>query len=456
MSEIILEGTATPDQTLTYLHVPFEVPGGITQIAVRYEYDNVIGSDPQLTDGNTVDIGIFDTRGIDFLSEGFRGWSGSARQGFSIGLTEATPGYMQGPIQAGTWHICLGLYKVADSNCHYKITIELTHAETTATSTFPALLPLSSQARLDKRQASGWYKGEMHCHTYHSDGDSDPLDVIRKAESLGLDFLAITDHNVLTQQIKMRTADTSLILIPGMEVTTYKGHWNVWGDKGWIDFRVCQESDMRRSVAEAQQRGYVVSCNHPKPYGPEWSYKAVDDFHCVEVWNGPWEIFNPRALEFWEAHLRQRKRYTAVGGSDSHFHQRDHIAQLAHPTLWIYCEGDPSAAKLLDAIRAGHVFISEAPTGPQIYLQAGDYMMGDVIPEQSAPLAVKIRVVDAVGDTLEVCGSDGIIHSLDLDSADWETTLEVDTHATRYIRAQIIDYTDTHHKIRALTNPIYL
>ncbi len=456
MSEIILEGTATPDQTQTYWHIPFEVPAGVSRLDVRYEYDNVIGSDPHLTDGNTVDIGIFDPRGIGFLGKGFRGWSGSARQSFFIGLEEATPGYMPGPIQAGTWHICLGLYKVAASNCHYKVTIGLTHGETAHVGEFPALLPLSSQPRPDKRQPSGWYKGEMHCHTYNSDGDSDPLDVIRKAEALGLDFLAITDHNVLTQQIKMRTADTDLILIPGMEVTTYKGHWNIWGDYDWIDFRVEQESDMQRSVAEAQRRGYTVSCNHPKPYGPEWVYEAVADFHSIEVWNGPWEMFNTHALEFWEAHLRRGKRYTAVGGSDAHFHQREHIAQLAQPTLWVYCEGDPSAVKLLDAIRAGHVFISEAPDGPQLYLQAGTHIMGDIIPARVDQLQVSVRAVHAIGAIIELCGSEGVLYSNTVETVDWETTFTVTTQQTRYVRAQLIDHTNSHHHIRALTNPLYL
>jgi hypothetical protein len=296
----------------------------------------------------------------------------------------------------------------------------------------------------------------MHCHTYNSDGDSDPLDVIRKAEALGLDFLAITDHNVLTQQIKMRTADTDLILIPGMEVTTYKGHWNVWGDYGWIDFRVEQESDMQRSVAEAQRRSYTVSCNHPKPYGPEWTYTAVDDFHSIEVWNGPWEVFNTHALDFWEAHLRRGKRYTAVGGSDAHFHQREHIAQLGQPTLWIYCAGDPSAQKLLDGIRAGHVFITEASDGPQLYLQAGAHMMGDKITEYEESLTVTVRAVGAIGAIIELCGSQGVLHSAAVESADWEMAFTVSTAQTGYIRAQLIDQTGSHRRIRALTNPLYL
>ncbi|NOG48474.1 MAG: CehA/McbA family metallohydrolase [Chloroflexi bacterium] len=128
----------------------------------------------------------------------------------------------------------------------------------------------------------------MHCHTHHSDGDSDVMTVIRKAETIGLDFLAITDHNVLSQQVALASAETRLMLIPGMEVTTYKGHWNIWGAGPWIDFRVLSQDDMQTAVDAALAAGYLISCNHPRPFGPEWSYPEVTGFHCIEVWNGPW------------------------------------------------------------------------------------------------------------------------------------------------------------------------
>ena len=57
--EIVLKGTATTEQTATYLHLPFDVPEGIERIHVQYEYSAAIGSDPHLTGGNTVDNGIF-------------------------------------------------------------------------------------------------------------------------------------------------------------------------------------------------------------------------------------------------------------------------------------------------------------------------------------------------------------------------------------------------------------
>ena len=62
-----------------------------------------------------------------------------------------------------------------------------------------------------------WVKGDIHCHTSASDGDSEPSAVCRICAEHGYDFLSITDH--------MRRVDPSqvdnphgLLLIPGEEL----------------------------------------------------------------------------------------------------------------------------------------------------------------------------------------------------------------------------------------------
>jgi hypothetical protein len=43
-----------------------------------------------------------------------------------------------------------------------------------------------------------WYKGNTHSHTFDSDGDSAPDDVVRWYREHGYDFLVITDHGMVT------------------------------------------------------------------------------------------------------------------------------------------------------------------------------------------------------------------------------------------------------------------
>lgn len=459
MAEHLIEGYMPPERAGTYHHFPFEVPPGTGRLEVQYTYDAVIDSDPLITGGNTVDIGVFDSRGIDFLNAGFRGWTGSERQSFFITPDEASPGYLPGPLTAGTWHIFLGFYKIGPGGCNFRVTVRLLPGEPWP-KTAPRLLTLAEGGSIAPRPG-GWYRGELHCHTHHSDGDSAPQDVVRAAEALGLDFLAITDHNNIGALADLaRVEDHRVILIPGCEMTTFKGHWNAWGLSEWVDFRSLTAEKMEQAMRHAAACGALVSINHPRAYGPPWEFPQVDASDCVEVWNGPWMLHNWEALAFWEARLRQRRRLTAVGGSDAHrlANIAQEVARLGVPTTWVYCPGTPTARGILDGLRAGHAFISEGPEGPQLYLWSGDALMGDAIhvPHNGA-LALRLRAVSAAGLTLELRDDSGLRESLPVSRSDEEVALTMDVRASRYVRAQLVEAgPDNTPVVRALTNPIYL
>jgi hypothetical protein len=96
-----------------FLHLPFEMPPGVGRLEVRYDYSDPIDSDPHITGGNTVDLGLFDQRG-----------SGLWRQDSGVGpaaraakvLCDARrgdSGHLPGPLEPGKWHIFLGLYKLS-------------------------------------------------------------------------------------------------------------------------------------------------------------------------------------------------------------------------------------------------------------------------------------------------------------------------------------------------------
>src|SRR6185312_10568708 len=135
----------------------------------------------------------------------------------------------------------------------------------------PHSLQVSAQRPSLKAPAEpNWLRGDLHCHTLYSDGDSWPADMVGHAVERGLDFLGVTDHNQVghhAEYAALKGPDLPVIL-PGVEVTTYGGHWNAWGTSTWWDFREPTEDATSQVMQAAAASGALVSVNHPKPFGP--------------------------------------------------------------------------------------------------------------------------------------------------------------------------------------------
>lgn len=97
-----IRGTLPPGSP-DFVYVPVEVPSGVREIKVAYTYDKP--SVPAGTQGNALDIGLFDEHGTDLGGRGFRGWSGGARSEFFVRADDATPVMCPGPCgrAPGTW-----------------------------------------------------------------------------------------------------------------------------------------------------------------------------------------------------------------------------------------------------------------------------------------------------------------------------------------------------------------
>lgn len=458
---VTLKGTFHPEQEKTYVYLPFDMPESATSVEVHLDYSDRIGSNPLLTGGNTLDLGVFDARGIDFLSAGFRGWTGSERDSFFIAREEATPGYLAGPLMPGKWHVLLGLYKIAPGGCTFEVSVDI---GTGPGSPQPgaALVPVgelpSSPPRL---QFAPWLRGEMHCHSWHSDGDFSPADVIRIARERGLDFLAITDHNTISSQRELATmTDPGLVLIRGVEVTTFKGHFNVWGIGDWVDFRVQDPEDMAEALRYANERGATTCCNHPKPFGPPWEYEAVEDYRCIEVWNGPWTALNQMAVDFWVDRLAGGRRIPATGGSDWH-RQRELEENPPRapgtPTVWVYVPETPSASAILDAIGQGHVSLSDAPDGPLLELRAGpefSAMGGDAIMRPADDrLPVRIHCRGGKECKVQIRDQQKLLYEYIVAGPDQTDTIELSVANSLFVRVEL---RTAEQDMKAMTNPVYL
>jgi hypothetical protein len=456
----ISEGILKVEQEKSYVHVPFDMPPGAVRVEIEFEYSDRISSDPTLTGGNTIDLGLFDERGIGFLTAGFRGWTGSERLNFYISEHDATPGYLAGPLYPGKWNILLGLYKIVPHGCIYRAVIRVTtQPEHVAVDTnirpqggLPASIVIPA--------GPAWLRGEMHCHTWHSDGMLTPGQLVDLANSRDMQFLAVTDHNTIAcQAVLAEISDPGLILIRGVEATTFKGHFNVWGIPDWVDFRVERPEQLEAALEYANGRGALTCCNHPKPYGPDWDFQSVASYACVEVWNGPWTGLNYISLYYWLDMLKAGLNKPAVGGSDFHRSgemERDAERNIGTPTNWVYVNGQPDAASILAAVRAGHVSISDTPDGPLLELRAGpgfEVLQGSSIP--SAPgdsVAVRLSCLRGEDCQLQLLDQDDVIQEWTLTRDQEQFELVVPVGGRIFMRAELKDRDG---RMRALSNPIY-
>lgn len=399
------------------MYLPFEVPVGTTRIDIHYEFDAAGGS--------ILDLGVFDTEIAPFPARtGFRGWSGSARRAVFIASDDATPGYLPGRIQPGHWQVILGLARVAPQGCAYLVEINLDDRPRRVTA--PPVVP---QPLARPQHKARWYRGDLQSHTFYSDARGSPQDLVQAARNRGLEFLAVTEHNTSSHhRILALLNSPRLLLIPGEEVTTYRGHANVWGVHGWTDFRVDLNGDLDLLIDDVHERGGLFSINHPKAtpdcLGCDWEYPIPEGTDSFEAWQGPWAALNWESLARYDQLLRHGRRITLVGGSDRHqpaFPDPDpHFLQVGSPTTWLELP-ELTTPAVLDAIRAGRAFVSESPAGPQLELTVGNTGMGGVFTgADGIPAPATARVRGAAGDRLRWVGSAGVLREVLIDVEDFE------------------------------------
>jgi len=475
--KIRLEGVMTPEHaspSAPYHNLPFEVPTGARRLEVSYFYENQVTGAQETHAGNNIDIGVFDVRGADFLTGGFRGWSGGARSGFFIGSDAATPGYLRGPIQPGEWNIMFGCSKIDDPAVRYRVNIDV-EIDPAAEDAPAGEVPVPGMPRVDvvaggsNGGAGRWYRGDLHAHSEHSDGQNTVEEIVNYTRQAGLEYFALTDHNTISHWDELaRLNDRAPLLIAGEEITMYGGHANVWGLDGWIDFRGSDAERVQRLVEAANARGSMFSINHPDSPIP-WTHDAVRGYQAVEVWNAPWRWFNEPALLRWEGHLKRGERMVAVGGSDSHCVPPAVMTQPngpGEPCTWVYVEGPLTQRAVLDAVEHGHVFISEAPNGPFIELRAdgdGDgafeTLPGDLIEapgERAVRFHVRYRGPD--GKHLRFFSKRGLVKEITPAVEEFDNEFELRLEGDDYLRVEVRGFRGRPERgevVHAMTNPIY-
>ena len=493
----VLHGVLTGDDNQTWHLVPFEVPAGTTRITVDFDYTTREAH-------TTIDLGILGPDGFRG-QDGLRGWSGGNKRSFTISATDATPSYLPGAIRAGTWSLLLGVPNIRhDVRAEY--TANIRFERNTGLGAAPA--PTGPVLRPEP----GWYRGDLHMHTAHSDGSClsrrqqrVPCPLFLTAETAserGLDFIAITDHNTTSQADAIRELQPyfdDILLLPGLEITTFHGHANLFGSLAPLDFRVGSSAvpDFNALLAHLAGLGAVISVNHPiRPSGERclgcgWTPPQPVDYarmQAVEVVNGLDADTPFSGVGFWEHLLDQGYHLTAIGGSDNHNALQpavdvaalrqphdsaspspETLAKLERgggaigtPTTVIYAD-TLSQAGIVAGIRRGRVFVDVAGTRDRaldVTAAAGKQVahMGDtLVASRGTSIQFEGTVSGVAGGELEVI-LDGhqvpLLKETRIDSASTSFAFPWRADGRRHwIRLDVRD--DASH-LALIGNPIYL
>jgi hypothetical protein len=341
------------------LSFPFQVPSGVTHLKVHFEYA------PHKVAGflNMLTLTLFDPTG----------WRGAGhrhgdRHEVVLGEDGATPGYLAGPIPTGDWTLVVDTHVVMPGPpCVMQITVS-GDAEPLGA---PVRPPLGGKTA---PHGPGWYRGDLHAHTYHSDASWDIPDLLAFARARGLDFTTLSDHNTVSGLAQMEASSADdLLTLGGMELTTFRGHALALGIHTWVDWRVHPgERSMEQIAVEVTRQGGLFIIAHPAsvgdPYcsGCDWRFAAVapGPARAVEVWNQDWlsDCNNETALKLAYDWLNQGFRLALTAGADNH----GEFPDLKYGFDVVYAQ-ELNETEILRAVGAGHLYLS---AGPRLELRA--------------------------------------------------------------------------------------
>ncbi|MCI0710001.1 MAG: CehA/McbA family metallohydrolase [Chloroflexi bacterium] len=199
------------------------------------------------------------------------------------------------------------------------------------------------------------YAGNMHMHTPYSDGADYHTEIARAAIKANLDFIIVTDHNILVKGVEgyYGSPETGhVLLLTGEEVhnrclAPQRNHCLVYGIPSEM---AAYATNPQTLIDEVQKAGGLTFLAHPFDKPLRWQKESVgiswDDWHIegftgLEVWNfmsnfkgkvkSPLHTFRhlfaperlvktpqPETLKKWDELLAEGHKVVAIGNADAH------------------------------------------------------------------------------------------------------------------------------------------
>ena len=218
-----------------------------------------------------------------------------------------------------------------------------------------------------------WLRGNFHGHcSEHSGCSSVPLlDGVRRYTDVGADFMAVTDHDIVTDLAAARAASPGMIFLRGFEYSSRENLLFIGEDVPPL-YRQTLEDAMRQAGALLT----IVCHPQPQPGRPYWSFDMVAALprkpDGIEVHNGHYGV--PRMRErgqspdyrhVWDEFLTAGMPIWGFANDD--FHDPADFNNAFNMVL----AADRSAQAILAAARGGCFYGSTGLTGVRVTEEDG-------------------------------------------------------------------------------------
>jgi len=199
-------------------------------------------------------------------------------------------------------------------------------------------------------------KIDLHVHTcYSCDGVTSLKEVIAYCKKMGLDGVAITDHDTIKGALKLAKT-REIIVIPGIEVETSHGHLLALN----VTAPIPSKLSSLEAIEQAHEAGGIAVACHPTSfYKMGWKPQILKSSNLDAV-----EVINSSAFPFSISTRLNRKlavrfNLPQTAGSDSHIPETIGMA-------YTLIQAESEIEKIIQAIKEG----ATVPQGKAISLKA--------------------------------------------------------------------------------------
>ena len=193
---------------------------------------------------------------------------------------------------------------------------------------------------------------ELHSHSALSHDGRDPVELLlEQAAAVGLDALAVTDHDEIDASIEaaQKAADHGLIGIVGMEVSSAAGHILAFGIEDLIPPGLSYDETLER----IHEQGGIAVIPHPfqksrHGVAPHITEDQLASADAIEVYNS--RLFTGRSN-------RQAERFAIERGLPMTAGSDAHISELVGQAITEVGADDRTPEAILEAIRHGRTSV---------------------------------------------------------------------------------------------------